>query len=80
VLATNDRFLVLHDGAWASVWYEAIRKIRPALAEHRLELVFEDDPPYALQGSLVPYLGIVLATLLADRLGTDAVATALVPA
>jgi hypothetical protein len=73
VLATTHRLLVLHDGAWASVWYEAIRQVRPALAEGRLELVFEDDPPYALQGPWVPYLGVVLATILAERLGTDAV-------
>jgi hypothetical protein len=73
VLATSHRLLVLHDGAWASVWYEVIRQVRPALAEGRLELVFEDDPPYALQGPWVPYLGVVLATILAERLGTEAV-------
>jgi hypothetical protein len=80
VLATSHRLLVLHDGAWASVWYEAIREVRPALAKGRLELVFEDDPPYLLQGPWVPYLGIVLATVLADRLGPDPVGSALLPA
>jgi hypothetical protein len=80
VLATSHRLLVLHDGAWASVWYEAIRQIRPALAEGRLELVFEDDPPYALQGPWVPYVGVFLATILADRVGAEAVLSALLPA
>jgi hypothetical protein len=76
VLATSHRLLVPHDGAWASVWYEAVRQVRPALAESRLELVFEDDPPYALHGLWVPYLGVVLATILTERLGTDVVASA----
>ena len=42
LLATSDRLLVLHQGAWASVWYDAIRQMRPFLAEGRLELTFED--------------------------------------
>ena len=77
LLATNYRLLVLHQGAWASVWYEAIRQMRPVLVEDRLELIFEDDPPYALQGPWVPYLTVVLATLLAERVGSAAVTSAL---
>ena len=80
VMATSHRLLVFHEGAWASVWYEAIRQLRPALAEGRLELFFEDDPPYLLQGPSVPYLAIVLATALAVQVGTDAVASALLSA
>lgn len=78
VLATSHRLIVFHEGSWASVWYEAICQIRPALGEGRLELIFEDDPAYALQGQWVPYLAVVLATVLAERFGVDAVASALV--
>lgn len=77
LMATSHRLLVWHEGAWASVWYEAIRQMRPALAEGRLELFFEADPPYLLQGSAVPYLAVVLATALAVQVGTDVVASAL---
>lgn len=80
VMATSHRLLVLHEGAWASVWYESIRQMRPALSEGRLELFFEDDPPYLLQGPAVPYLAVVLATALAVQVGTDAVASTLLPA
>lgn len=80
LLATSHRLLVLHQGAWASVWYDAIRQIRPALAEGRLELNFEDDAPYALAGPWVPYLAVVLVTVLAEQDGTSAVAAALLPA
>ena len=80
LLATSHRLLVLYQGAWASVWYEAIRQMRPVLAEGRLELIFEDDAPYALAGPWVPYLAVVLATVLAERVGTSPVATALLPA
>lgn len=80
VLATSHRLLVLHQGAWGSVWYEAIRQLRPALAEDRLELIFEDDPPYGLQGPCVPYLAVVLATALAAQVGTAAVTSVLLPA
>jgi hypothetical protein len=80
ILATSHRMLVQRAGAWGSVWYGAIRQLRPALPDHLLELYFEDDPPYALEGPSVPYLAVVLATVLADRLGSDAVRSALVPA
>jgi hypothetical protein len=80
VLATSHRLLVLHQGSWASVWYESIRQMRPGLAEGRLELFFDDDPPYLLQGPSVPYLAVVLATALAVQVGTDAVASTLLTA
>lgn len=74
ILATNHRLLVCHEGTWESVWYEAMRLVRPALPDLRLELLFEDDPPYALHGPWVPYLGTVLATAFADRSDPDSVA------
>ena len=50
ILATNRRLLVLYDSAWAAVWYDAIREIRPYLEAARLEMTFDDDPPYCLAG------------------------------
>jgi hypothetical protein len=77
ILATDRRLLVLYQGAWASVWYAGIRQMHPAVHEQRLQLVFEDDSPYALAGPWVPYLTVVLTAALADQLGVDAVANAL---
>lgn len=77
ILVTDRRLLVLYQGAWASVWYVGIRQTHPAVHEQRLQLVFEDDPPYALAGPWVPYLTVVLSATLADQLGVDAVANAL---
>ena len=77
ILATDRRLLVLYQGAWASVWYAGIRQVHPAVYEQRLQLVFEDDSPYALAGPWVPYLTVVLTAVLADQLGVDAVANAL---
>lgn len=68
ILATNYRLLVFHEGAWQSVWYDAIRLVRAMLPEWRLELLFADDPPYALQGPSVPHLAVVLDTVLAGQL------------
>jgi len=80
VLATNKRLLVLHEGAWASVWYSAIRQVIPALEQGRLELLFEDDPPYLLVGEWVPYLTVIITAVLADHYGVDAVASTLLTA
>lgn len=77
ILATDRRLLVLYQGAWASVWYAGIRQMHPAVHEQRLQLIFEDDSPYALAGPWVPYLTVVLTATLADQLGVDAVANAL---
>jgi hypothetical protein len=72
ILATNQRLLILHEGIWASVWYSAIRHLVPHLDGHRLELIFDDDPPYALQGEWVPYLAVVLTAALAEQRGLEA--------
>jgi hypothetical protein len=77
VLATDRRLLVWFEGAWASVWYDGIREMHPDLEQHRVTMLFDDDPPYALAGPWVPYLTVVLTTCLAARRGTDAVAAAL---
>jgi hypothetical protein len=77
VLATNQRLLLLHDGAWGSVWYSAIRQLVPCPVEGRLDLIFEADPPYLLVGEWVPYLTVVITAVLAQCYGVDAVASML---
>ncbi len=39
-----------------------------ALDDCRLELIFEDDPPYLLAGEWVPYLTVIITAVLADAL------------
>jgi len=63
----------LYDGAWAAVWYDAIREIRPYLEAARLEMTFDDDPPYCLAGPWVPYLTVIVTTILARERGIAAV-------
>ncbi len=75
LLATNQRLLVLHEGEWASVWYSAIRQIIPSIDDFRLELIFEDDPPYLLAGEWVPYLTVIITAVLVEHFGVDAVAS-----
>ena len=77
VLATDRRLLVWFEGAWASVWFDGIRELHPDLEQHRVTMLFDDDPPYALAGPWVPYLTVMLTACLAARRGTDAVAAAL---
>ncbi len=77
ILATDRRLLVLYQGSWASVWYAGIRQVHPAVHEQRVQLIFEEDSPYALAGPWVPYLTVVLTATLSDRLGVDAVSSAL---
>jgi hypothetical protein len=71
ILATDRRLLVWHDSAWASVWYDAIRELRPDLETGRLDMTFENDPPYCLAGPWVPYLTVVVTTVLAARRGVE---------
>lgn len=66
ILATNQRLLVFYEQAWASVWLAGIRQLLPAPAERRLEMTFDDDPPYALWGPWVPYLSVVMSVLVSS--------------
>lgn len=77
ILVTDQRLLVLYQCSWASVWYAGIRQVLPAMHEQRLQLIFEDDPPYALVGPWVPHLSVVLTAALAQGLGVAAVSDAL---
>lgn len=71
ILATDRRLLVWHEGAWASVWYDAIRELHPDLEVRRLDMTFENDPPYCLAGPWVPYFTVIVTTALAVRQGTE---------
>lgn len=71
ILATNRRLLVWHEGAWASVWYDAIRQLHPDLEAGRLDMTFENDPPYCMAGPSVPYLTVVVTTVLALQRGLE---------
>jgi hypothetical protein len=73
VLATDRRVLVWREATWASVWYNAIRELRPDLEVARLDMTFDDDPPYCLAGPWVPYLTVIVTTLLAQDRGVRAV-------
>ncbi len=73
ILASDRRLLVWHEGAWASVWYHAILEIRPDLEAARLDMTFDDDPPYSLAGPWVPYLTVIVTTILARDRGIAAV-------
>lgn len=73
ILVTDRRLLVWHKGARASVWYSVIREFRPDLATGRLDMTFESDPPYCIAGPWVPYLTVILTTLLAGDRGVTAV-------
>lgn len=77
ILTTDRRLLVWHENAWASVWYGAIREFRPDLESRRLDLTFDNDPPYCLAGPWVPYLTVILTTVLARGRGVAAVDDAL---
>lgn len=77
ILVTDRRLLVWHKGAWASVWYGVIRELRPDMAVRRLDMTFESDPPYCLAGPWVPYLTVIVTTLLASDRGVGAVEDAL---
>jgi hypothetical protein len=77
LLATNQRLLAFHEGQWASVWYSAICRIVPSVEDSRLELIFEDDPPYLLVGEWVPYLTVIITAVLAQHHGIERFATML---
>jgi hypothetical protein len=77
ILATDRRLLVWHEGVWSSVWYHAIRDLRPDLEAARLDMTFDADPPYCLAGPWVPYLTVIVTTVLARDRGVTAVGNVL---
>lgn len=77
ILVTGRRLLVWYEESWASVWLDAIRELRPDLDAGRLDVTFQNDPPYCLSGPWVPYLTIIVTTLLAQQRGVASVSTSL---
>ncbi len=77
ILVTDRRLLVWHKSEWASVWYGVIREFRPDMAAGRLDMTFESDPPYCLAGPWVPYLTVIVTTILARDRGVGTVEDAL---
>lgn len=77
LLATDRRLLVWHEGSWAPVWYDAIRELHPDLEVGRLDMTFDNDPPYCLAGPWVPYLTVILTTVLAARRGVESTTAAI---
>ena len=63
VVATSQRLLVWDGGAWWSVWFGAITGLHPDATGHRVDLVFEDDPPYRFEGPDAAVLAVVIAWL-----------------
>lgn len=54
-----------------------IRELRPDPVVRRLDMTFESDPPYCLAGPWVPYLTVIVTTLLAGDRGVSAAEDAL---
>ena len=77
ILVTDRRLLVWHENAWGSVWFNAIREFRPDPEAGRSDMTFDDDPPYCLAGPWVPYLTVIVTTVLARGRGVAAVDDAL---
>ena len=74
---TESRSTAASDVNKRQVWYRVIREFRPDRATGRLDLTFESDPPYCLAGPWVPYLTVIVTTLLAGDRGVAAVEDAL---
>lgn len=63
VVVTSSRLLVLHGGAWWSVWYSEIVEVHCSATCDAVDLSFRADPPYRLRGSGMVDLGSALAHL-----------------
>lgn len=67
VVVTSSRLLVLHAGAWWSVWYSEIVDVRAAPGGASARFGFRADPPYRLDGLGVSDLEQVIRYLTGDR-------------
>jgi hypothetical protein len=65
-LVAEARLLVLHQGSWASVWFDAITAVE-SNPDATLTLQFADDPPYGFTGTGAAHLAGVLTEALAAR-------------
>ena len=48
VVVTSSRLLVLHGGAWWSVWYSEIVRVQTLSGSRMVDLTFRADAPYRL--------------------------------
>lgn len=67
VVIDDARLLVHHDGAWASVWLDAITALEGHPGGAGVTLLFADDPPYAFTGPWAGLLASVIDRALAAR-------------
>lgn len=66
VVAEEGRLLVLHEGAWASVWLDAVTDLWRH-GDGAVTVLFADDPPYAFTGGWAGQLAYALEHALAAR-------------
>ena len=64
VVVTSSRLLVLHGGAWWSVWYSEILRVDTSRGEHSIDLRFRADAPYRLCTHCVGDLSAVIGDLM----------------
>lgn len=67
VVIDDARLLVHHQGAWASVWLDAITALEGHPGGDGVALLFADDPPYAFTGPWAGRLASVIDSALAAR-------------
>ncbi len=60
VVVTGARLQALHEGAWSSVWLDAVTANRWHPGRDGITLFFTDDPPYAFTG---PWAGPLAAEI-----------------
>lgn len=60
VVVTSSRLLVLHGGAWWSVWYLEITGLQATPDGRTVDLGFRADPPYRLLTTAAPELVTVI--------------------
>lgn len=63
VVVTSGRLLVWHQGAWWPVWYSCLAGLRVWSERPSLDLYFESDPPYRLEGPGTASLSVLLERL-----------------
>lgn len=67
VVIDDARLLVHHEGAWASVWLDAITALEGHPGGDGVTLLFAEDPPYAFTGPWAGRLASVINSALAAR-------------
>lgn len=76
VAITDARLLVHHEGAWASVWLDAVTMLQGHPDGAGVTLLFADDPPYAFTGAWAGRLASALGRALTARRGPSSASAA----